>query len=150
MELERKLTGMLKSSRVGMQQNLQSKQEQSKAEASYFGMPGMLLTLDMYQEPLPTFNIAGFSNVRTHCGGLTTLIIILVLFMFALLKLQHLLSKHNPQVNSFVEKDAFDENDVWTTGDSDDFMMAFTATHFINGEVKNDPKFVKWYAQYVI
>lgn len=73
-----------------------------------------------------------------------------VLFLFAVLKLQHLLSKHNPSVNTFVERDVFDEEDVWYGAENEEYAMAFSVTHFIDGDVKNDPKFVKWYAEYVI
>ena len=70
--------------------------------------------------------------------------------MFSVLKLQHLLSKHNPQVNSFVERDAFDDQDVYWAEDDDEFMIAFLVTHFIKGDVKNDPKYVKWFAEFVL
>lgn len=60
------------------------------------------------------------------------------------------MSKHNPQVNTFVQRDAFDESYIWEAEQNEDFMMAFVLTNFINGEVKEDPKFVKWYAEYVI
>ena len=116
----------------------------------YSILPKMLLTLDMYKEPLPSFNIDGLTHVRTHCGGLVSLIIILILFMFSVLKFDHLLSKHNPQVNTFVDKDVFDENDVWNADADDDFIMAFAVADFITGEVKDDPKFVKWFASFVI
>ena len=110
----------------------------------------MLHTLDMFSEPLPAFNIEGHREVRTHCGGCVSLIIMYVLFLFAVLKLQHLLSKHNPSVNTFVERDVFDEEDIWYGAENEEFAMAFSVTHFIDGDVKNDPKFVKWYAEYVI
>lgn len=105
--------------------------------------------MDMFREPLPMFNINGHTHVRTYCGGLVTLAIVCVLFLYAVLKFQHLMSKHNPVVNTFVERDALDEDFVWTGTDNEDFMMAFTLTHFIEGEVKDDPKYVKWYAEYV-
>ena len=96
------------------------------------------------------FNIGGASYVWTHCGGCVTLMILVVLFLFAVLKLQHLLSNHNPQVNYFVERDAFDENYIWNAEQDDDFMVAFTVTNFIDGTVKDDPNFVKWLVTYVI
>ena len=110
----------------------------------------MLLDLDSYAQPLPTFNIGGASEVRTHCGGCISLIILLVVFLFATLKMQHLLSNHNPQVNTFLERDAFDESHIWKAEQDDDFMVAFTVTHFIDGTVKDDPNFVKWFVTYVI
>ena len=113
-------------------------------------MPKMLHTLDMFSEPLPAFNIEGSRDIRTNCGGCVSLIIMYVLFLFAVLKLQHLLSKHNPTVNTFVERDFIDENDIWYAADTGDFMMAFTVTHFLNGEVKDNANFTKWFAEYVI
>lgn len=113
-------------------------------------LPKMLLTLDMYKTPLPSFNLDGSTHIRTHCGGLVSLVIILVLFMFSVLKFDHLLSKQNPQVNVYVERDVYDESDEWNAGEDDDFIMAFTVGDFVTGEVKDDPKFVKWFANYVI
>ena len=70
--------------------------------------------------------------------------------MFSVLKFDHLLSKQNPQVNVYVERDVYDESDEWNAGEDDDFIMAFTVGDFVTGEVKDDPKFVKWFANYVI
>ena len=49
-----------------------------------------------------------------------------------------------------MERDAFDESYVWKAEQEDDFMVAFTLTHFVDGTVKDDPNFVKWFAEYVI
>lgn len=88
----------------------------------------MLLSLDLFGAPAPTFNIRGESEVRTFCGGIVSSVIITVTILFALLKLQHLLSKHNPSVNAFEDKNAWGTGDVMMPGDSDDFMMAFAVT----------------------
>ena len=84
-------------------------------------MPKMLLTLDMFRQPLPAFNIEGEGHIRTYCGGCVSLIIIYVLVLFAVLKLQHLLSKHNPQVNTFVTRDHFEDSDIFKPGEDDNF-----------------------------
>lgn len=78
----------------------------------------MLLTLDMFKEPLPAFNIEGEGHIRTYCGGCVSLIIVYVLFLFAMLKLTHLMSRQNPQVNTYVEREAFDESDIWYVEDA--------------------------------
>jgi len=111
-------------------------------------MPKMLLTMDMFGAPLPTFNVRGEESVRTYTGGFVSIIIIYVAFLFASLKLQHLMSKHNPSVNIFKEEDAFDADDVWS-GDEQDFFMAFAVADFVTGELKNDPRFVKYNAEYI-
>ena len=129
---------------------MQEKEAKAKEPSkSYIGLPRMLLTLDMFSEPLPAFNIDGSGSVRTYCGGCVSLLMMYVIFLFAVLKFQHLISKHNPSVNTFVERDAFDENDVWV-GSETDFMMAFAVTDYLTGEIKADKKFVKWFAQYHI
>lgn len=118
---------------------------------SKIGLPKMLITMDMFGEPLPTFNIKGESDVRTHCGGCLSIIIIYIMILFATLKMQHLLLKHNPSVNIFTERDAFDETHVWYYNDQVDFMMAFAATQLWEARnVKNDTAFVKWFAHYYI
>ena len=96
-----------------------------QSSTSGIGMPKMLLNMDMFGEPLPGFNIEGRREVRTYLGGFVSFVIIYILFMFSVLKLQHLLSKHNPVVNSFVERDAFDDSDIWNGEEEQDFMMAF-------------------------
>ena len=80
-------------------------------------MPNMLLTLDMFGAPLPAFNLNGKEKVRTYGGGCMSLSIIYVTFLYATLKLQHLLSKHNPSVNTFLVRDALDENEIWSGED---------------------------------
>ena len=104
----------------------------------------MLLTLDMFRQPLPAFNIEGEGHIRTYCGGCVSLIIIYVLVLFAVLKLQHLLSKHNPQVNTFVTRDHFEDSDIFTPGEDDNFSIASVVTNFITLDVKDDPLYVKW------
>lgn len=77
-----------------------------------------------------------------------SLSIIYVTFLYATLKLQHLLSKHNPSVNTFLVRDALNENEIWS-GEDQDFQLALTIVNFATGEVKNDPKFVKWYGEFI-
>ena len=89
-------------------------QAQQKSELkSGIGYPGMLLTIDMFGEPLPNFNIKGKSEVRTHCGGCLSMVLIFTVIMFATLKFQHLLMKHNPTLNVFEDRDALDVTDIW-------------------------------------
>lgn len=68
-------------------------------------------------------------------------------FVFALLKLQKFASRSIPSVNQFVKVDAFDETDIFDS-DKEGFMMAFALTDYVTGEVKEDPRFIKWFAEY--
>ena len=100
----------------------------------------------MFSKPLPMFNIKGQSSVRTHCGGCLSILIIITAIAFALVKLDHLLEKHNPTVNIFTEEDALDETEIWRANEHEDFMMAFTVTGTSIRSVKDDPTYVKWFA----
>mmetsp|Transcript_31687 Transcript_31687/g.41960 ORF Transcript_31687/g.41960 Transcript_31687/m.41960 type:complete len:159 (-) Transcript_31687:1820-2296(-) len=95
------------------------------------------------------FKVRGEDSVRTYSGGCLSLIIMYITFLFAALKLEHLMTRHNPAVNVFVDKDAMDDSDIWEGADSD-FAMAFTVIDYITGEPKEDPKFVEWAAEYFI
>ena len=103
--------------------------------------------MDMFSEPLPMFNIKGQSDVRTHCGGCLSVAIIITAITFSLVKLDHLLEKHNPSVNIFTVENAFDETEVWRASEQKDFMAAFAVTKAYNSKVvKDDPTYVKWFA----
>lgn len=105
----------------------------------------MLLSMDMFGAPAPTFNIRGEGEVRTYLGGIISSAIIAVTILFSLLKMQHLLSKHNPSVNVFKDINAWGIGDVMMPADSDNFMIAFAVTSIGDpSQVKNDPSFVKW------
>jgi len=121
----------------------------TEARKHFFGPPKMLLGLDLFSSPLPAFNIRGEDSVRTYTGGCLSLIIMYIAFLFATLKMDHLLSKYNPSVNDYVEMEALDEDDIWYGSEHDDFFMAFSIVDYVSGEVKNDPRFVKWMAQHV-
>ena len=108
-------------------------------------MSNMLLSLDLFGAPAPTFNIRGESEVRTYCGGIVSSVIMTVVVLFALLKLQHLLSKQNPSVNAFLDKNAWGIGDVLEPADHKDYMMAFAVSSIGNANVvKHVPQFVKW------
>ena len=114
----------------------------------FFGPPEMLKTLDMFGAPLPAFNVRGENAIRTHCGGCVSLLIMYVTFIFATLKIQHLLSRHNPSVNNFVERNVFDHTDDYSPREKD-FKLAIRVEDYVTGEMKNEPNMVKWTAYYV-
>ena len=121
-----------------MPENKYKPQSEQQKPIMQFGFPKMLLTLDQFGAPLPGFNVKGEDSVRTYCGGLVSLLIMLLAFLFATLKLQQLLSKGNPSVNNYVQRDAFDENDIWRGNENEDFQMAFAVVNYVSGDVKYD------------
>ena len=110
-------------------------------------MQKILKRFDMFGIPLPMFNIDGEQKVRTYTGCIASLLIMYLTFVFALLKLQKFASRSTPSVNQFVKRDAFEETDVFESA-KEGFMMAFALTDYVTGEVKEDPRFIKWFAEY--
>ena len=63
-----------------------------------------LLHFDLLSTPLPTFNIKGKEDIRTYTGSIVSILIISAVFLFASLKLEHLLSRKNPSVVEITER----------------------------------------------
>lgn len=61
-----------------------------------YGLGTHLSKIDMFDTPIPGFNINGKGKLRTAAGGLISFVILYVSLMFASLKFMHLLQKHNP------------------------------------------------------
>ena len=40
----------------------------------------------------------GRESVHTYCGSLTSIVVMIILLLFAVIKLNHLMSKHNPNI----------------------------------------------------
>ena len=112
-------------------------------------MPRMLKSMDMFAADVPKFNMKGEESIKTNIGGCCSIIIIYITLIYATHKFHHLITGHNPQVNSFELRDAFGEDDIFESSKSD-FMLAIAMEDFNTGQIKNDPKYVKWFAQYVV
>ena len=80
--------------------------------------------------------------MKTSLGAIMSMFILCLAFLFALLKLQHLLTRSSPSVSKFVEDEAFDGSTVYNTA-SDDFMMAFAVENYLTGP-KYDPTYFNW------
>ena len=101
--------------------------------------------MDMFLTPLPAFNLNGKQVLRTACGGIVTFVIVYTTFMFASLKFTHLVNRYNPQVNSYVNRNAFDYGDEFEMG-SQQFRMAFAVERHATRENIHDLRYLKWYA----
>lgn len=101
--------------------------------------------MDMFLTPLPNFNLNGRQALRTPVGGAVTSVIFYTIIMYAALKLTHLLDRHNPNINSYTNRNAFEYSDEFEMG-SQGFRMAFGVERHKTREVLDDPRYVKWYA----
>ena len=113
-----------------------------------FGLPKMLLQADLFPAPIPQFNSRGKKAVKTYFGGLISLIMIYLFFLFAVVKFLHLVTRHNPQIVEYDETNAFDAADEYSPGENNSFMIAVGFQHYLTGEPLNDPRYVKWINTY--
>ena len=103
----------------------------------------MFLNLDMFARAGPQFRLRGREKIPTFCGSLATTVIISILAMYALIKLEQLLSRSNPNITSFFEENVLPE-DYKVMLDDKNFRFAWAfESHHGEIELKNDPRFVK-------
>ena len=107
----------------------------------------MLKKMDMFAAPLPQFNIHGEEAVKTNPGGCVSIVILYTTLVFAMLKLQYLISRQNPMISSYTSYGEFDESQKYYTG-HEDFVVAVALIIADTGEAMNDPRYIKWVAKY--
>ena len=69
-----------------------------------------------------------------------------MMLMYAGIKLSHLLSRHNPNISSFIERNILENTDVINFRDSQN-KFAFAIEGYLDYEWKNDPRYVKLIAR---
>ena len=84
----------------------------------------LLHKLDFFGEVVPGFVLRGKSKVTSSTGSVASIVMIILTFLFALLKLKHLVSKSNPFIGTNTE--AVSEGATFSSG-SENFMIAFGA-----------------------
>ena len=110
-------------------------------------MPQFLKKVDLYGRDIPSFSMQGETRVSTSMGGIMTLIIVYVTFLYATLKFQHLVERNNPQVVQWKKNDVL-HDEVFHV-DEDKFMMAFAIEDFVTYDSKTDPRYLKWQTVYL-
>ena len=111
-------------------------------------MAQFILEFDQFGRQVPSFNLESQGEIKTCFGGLVSIGVIFVTFLFAMVKLEHLMDRKNPNIAQYLlpieEGDSFDMT-------SDQFQMAFAIENFntdtsVTKTVANDARFVQWYA----
>ena len=99
----------------------------------------------MFATRLPSFNINGKEEIRTSLGGLLSLVIYTMTFLYSLMKIQHLFLRKNPAITTFTDPNAFGPEERFSTG-IDGFQIAIAADHFSEG-VRKDPRYLQFIAR---
>ena len=99
---------------------------------------------DGFGAPLPMFNLGGKTIVKTASGGLMSFMIFVIFFVYGTLKFMHLVTKHNPQISEVMEFNFYDMYRRLDVTEQARFSIAFAVEGYIDGQLKNDPKYVKY------
>ena len=102
----------------------------------------------MFGAKVPTFNIKGQTKVHTVTGGILTSILGIIFFSYALLKLTHLMNKKNPLIAEIRESNFYDYHTRININEIG-FKMAWAVEGYLDGKIKDDPKYVKLLARIV-
>ena len=103
--------------------------------------------LDIFGEPVPSFKISGRGTVKTYAGAIVSITIILLTLMFGLMKFQGMIIHKNPNIVS--NEIQLEAGKIYATA-QDEFMMAFAAESYSNGNGISDPRYVRWITGYKI
>ena len=98
--------------------------------------------IDIFGTDLPMFNLKGESKVFTLVGGVFTVIIVCIWLVYATIKFEHMITKHNPLISEVNEQNFFDYEtrlNLQQIG----FKMAFSIEGYLDSKTKDDERYVK-------
>ena len=98
--------------------------------------------LDLFQKPLPGFNVRGRSTIPSLAGVVCSISIMMLTFLYAGLKFTHLITKHNPNIATYVERNVIPPFEEFRFTDNG-FFFAFGVEGYLNGLPRDDPQYVK-------
>ena len=82
------------------------KEASSRGFARSFTLQNTIDAIDLFKKRLPTFNMKGKTHVPSYCGAFVSVLVALIVTLYALTKFIQLTSKHNPNVSSWFEQGA--------------------------------------------
>ena len=101
---------------------------------------------DLFKQPLPHFNIRGRDNVPSLWGVLASVLIMAIVTVYSLSKFIQMMSRHNPNIASWIEHGAIDQDVVINFRDAP-MRIAFGIHGYIDHELKDDERYVKIFAR---
>ena len=102
--------------------------------------------IDVFGQSLPTFILKGKDKVQTRAGGVVTILIFMIVLMYAAFKFSHLLTRHKPIMFSYLKDNDYSFNGEEVNLSERRFRIAVTIEDFFSPiKMKSDPKYVKWF-----
>ena len=127
----------------------------SGREASHFGqykpkwhINNYLQDMDIFGKEVPGFNIKGMHHLGTAMGGLVTAILLTISLIYAMIKTLHLVNAANPVMSALTIPGYYSSMDRFYLNEAK-FRMAFSVEGYLDGENKNDPRYVKWFTRII-
>ena len=114
-----------------------------KKAVAHLSVSNVLHSIDVFQEPIPMFNVNGKSSVSSFLGGIFTLVLFSIVLTYATHKFIHLESKKNPVISEYHKANNFDPDEVLNLNERN-FRIAFAVEGFRTNDLKIDPRYVKW------
>lgn len=118
----------------------------SSKQPLFYAFGETLKKLDSFQEPIPGLNLKGKQAISTITGGLVSLVVSSIVLSFALLKLDVLLNKQNPDLITNIVDQAFGDEDYYDTA-GEDFHLAFGLRGWHDDYSIDDEHYIKWFAR---
>ena len=99
--------------------------------------------IDAFGSPLPSFNIKGKERITTIVGGFCTLILVMTILSYGLLKFSYLITKPSPIINSYLTDR---EGEGYSINLNDrNYKFAFTVETYKEPLMRiDDPRYVKY------
>ena len=109
-----------------------------------YRFPDFVTNYDMFGQLMPTFNIRGKSKKQTPAGACCSILILMLTFVFGLLKLEHMLKRKNSAITTLTE--GIDDKDSYSLS-QDEFMLAVMVEKTLGGEIPYDARYTRWIAE---
>ena len=120
------------------------KRTNQKIGRRYWATGEVFKRMDSFGEHLPSFNLRGKDSVNSVLGGIFSLALGLIIFMYGLLKFLHLIDRHNPNISAYYLEDGMSFGEKLNANERG-FRIAVSVESFLKpNDQKNDPKYVKY------
>ena len=101
--------------------------------------------MDSFGKEVPSFNLRGQEKVNTIVGGFVSILILIIIFLYANLKLTQLITGANPVISQQIVEDYYGPKDEFNLNENN-IRFAFTVEGENTLDLKNDPRYVKFMA----
>ena len=92
---------------------------------------------------MPVFNFHGEEKLRTNTGGICSILIVVLILVYGLLKWLELMDKKNPYLSSYKQEQFTNEENPINLNAMNS-RIAFLFEGFSDTELKDDSRYVKW------